>query len=116
MSSKAILLEPVCLKTLSPVEAHPNVSNQHEFNGVAQLKSIFGLEKVKLPGVFSVRGMNLTDEVMVTWYDARENDPVRSEHRLYFQTNKVMELARAGDNMLIGLDRKGGLNFILIRS
>lgn len=45
MTNKAILLEPVCLKTLSAVEAHPDVSNEHEFNGVVQLKAIFGMAR-----------------------------------------------------------------------
>jgi len=38
----------VAAKTLSAVEADPVKSNQHEFNGVAPLKNIFGLERQNL--------------------------------------------------------------------
>ncbi|WP_122429754.1 type II restriction endonuclease [Pseudomonas viridiflava] len=116
MKDKAILLEPVCLKTLAAVEAHPDESNQHEFNGVSALKSFLGEDRKKFPATFQLRGTTITDQVMVTWYDARENTPDRSEYRLYFQTNKVMELASAGQNILIGLDKNKHLNFILIPS
>ncbi|RMR06520.1 Type II restriction endonuclease [Pseudomonas savastanoi] len=116
MKDKAVLLEPVCLKTLAAVEAHPNDSNQHEFNGVSALKSILGELKQKFRASFFVRGSDVTDEVMVTWYDARENSPDRTEFRLYFQTNQVMALASAGDNILIGMDKNKKLNFILIRT
>lgn len=41
----ALNLSPACIKSLSAVEAVPKRSNQHEFNGVAQLKDILGNEK-----------------------------------------------------------------------
>lgn len=115
MNNKPVLLEPACLKTLTAVEAHPNRSNQHEFNGVAALKTIFGTDKSKHMARFSVRGSTVVDEVTVTWYESRESSPTRSEHRLYFQTNTVMALAVAGDDILIGLDKRGVLNFILMK-
>ena len=34
----------IAVKRLSAVEAHPEKSNQHEFNGVVALKQLFGLE------------------------------------------------------------------------
>lgn len=115
MSNKPLILKPACLKTLSAVEAGPEISNQHEFNGVDALKKIFGLGKFDKEAEFSVRGEAIFDRVNVTWYDAREQHPTRTEHRLYFQKNKVMQSAREGDNMLIGFDSTGQLHCVLIR-
>ena len=117
MSTTPIMLKPACIKTLSVVEANPNRSNQHEFNGVAQLKSIFGqVRQERIPTVFSIRGTSVSENTWVTWYDAREEHPTRSEHRLYFPHNSVMSQARAGDNILIGYDRTQRLHCILIQS
>lgn len=115
MSNNPFLLQPACLKTLSAVEARPERSNQHEFNGVAQLRNIFGSEKFERLAIFHVRGEPISDRAKVTWYDSRKAQTHRSaEYRLYFQSNKVMEQAREGDNILIGFDRAGDLNCVLI--
>lgn len=114
MANSPLVLKQACLKTLSAVEARPERSKQHEFNGVAQLKNIFGLAKFEKTAVFSVRGEPISDHVNVTWYDAREEHPTRTEHRLYFQTNIVMERAREGDNILIGFDDGEQLHCVLI--
>lgn len=116
MSNTPLALRPACLKTLSAVEASLNVSNQHEFNGVAALKGIFGLNRVTMKAIFSVRGDHISELVNVTWYDARDQHPSRTEYRLYFQGNVVMQRARAGDNILIGFDSNNFLHFVLIRS
>ncbi|WP_081996231.1 type II restriction endonuclease [Croceibacterium mercuriale] len=113
MSKIPMVLNPACIKTLAAVEAHPDRSNQHEFNGVAALEQLFGVARRKIEAVFSVRGEDHSYVAEVTWYDARENHPDRSEHRLYFKRNPVMERAREGDNMLIGFDGDQ-LNCILI--
>lgn len=115
MANKPLVLKPACLKTLSVVEARPEKSNQHEFNGVVQLKNIFGLDKFERQAEFSVRGESIVDRAKVTWYDAREYHPTRTEHRLYFQTNKVMERANEGDNILIGFDSRDQLHIVLIQ-
>jgi len=116
MSRNALLLKPACLKTLSAVEARPERSNQHEFNGVMQLKNILGKDKFEKTAFFQVRGSSISVKANVTWYDAREDHPTRSEFRLYFQSNIVMERAREGDNILIGFDSSGRLHFVLIPS
>ncbi|MDR2179452.1 MAG: hypothetical protein LBP21_04015 [Synergistaceae bacterium] len=97
----------VAAKILSAVEADPATSNQHEFNGVAPLKKIFGTEK----RTFSTRFIYLcdtdddppTDDGFLTWYDARENHPTRTEYRMYFPTTAVSICASAGDELFIGL-------------
>lgn len=111
----AIVLNPACVKTLSAVEAEPPRSNQHEFNGVSQLKQIFGTVGFTRSATFSIRGTSQVAHADVTWYDARAAHPVRSEFRLYFQTNAVMDQARAGDNIVVGLAGQT-LHVILIKT
>ncbi|WP_028452549.1 hypothetical protein [Chitinilyticum aquatile] len=114
MSNPTLQFSPACIKSLSAVEARPEVSNQHEFNGVIPLKRMFGLDGFTREAKFSVRGSNITAAANVTWYDAREQHPTRTEHRLYFQTNAVMQMAQEGDNILIGFDAGNNLHLILI--
>jgi len=102
MSTRPVVLRPACIKTLVAVEAHPERSHQHEFNGVAGLKNLFGDDRAEFQAIFSVRGEDRTYRAGVTWYDSRENHPTRSEYRLYFQGNPVMDRAQEGDNILIG--------------
>lgn len=102
----ALNLSPACIKSLSAVEVVPKRSNQHEFNGVAQLKDILGNEKKSFKVNFSVRGKNSYTQLNVTWYDARKKHPTRTEYRLYFQTNNVMSQAKEGSTLIFGLDSK----------
>ena len=76
----------VAAKKLSLVEANLLSSNQHEFNGIKQLREILGTER----RIYDAKIMYLTDfedepiveESTLTWYDAREKHPTRSEYRL----------------------------------
>lgn len=98
----------VAMKHLSAVEADLFRSNQHEFNGVEPLKRLFGQAtgKQTYPARFIYLNDHDEDPVVtdgyVTWYDAREKHPTRSEHRLYFPTTTVSECAAAGDVLVIG--------------
>lgn len=114
MSIKPINFSASCVKTLSAVEVDTSRSNQHEFNGVAQLKRLFGTKKVEMSASFSIRGSDEKFFSKLTWYDARELHPTRSEYRLYFQTNPVMSQAKAGDNIVIGFDSKENIHCELI--
>ncbi|MYN17123.1 type II restriction endonuclease [Rugamonas sp. FT107W] len=116
MANDAINFRSSCIKTLSAVEVRPDRSNQHEFNGVQALKNLFGLERVSSEARFSIRGESVECISGVTWYDAREAHPSRSEHRLYFQTNNVMAQAQEGDNIVIGFGRDNSLQFVLIKN
>lgn len=96
----------VVAKVLSQVEADGNRSNQHEFNGVKELKEIFGTAPDKQH--FSTIFMYLDDsedaifaDGFITWYDSRANSPTRSEHRMYYPTNDVSEYMKAGDTLFI---------------
>lgn len=96
----------VIAKQLSAVEANLDKSNQHEFNGIASMKKLLGTKRQKFDTTF----MFLDDEIspvidngFLTWYDARENHPTRSEYRLFFPTTNVSKLASVGDILFIAL-------------
>jgi energy-coupling factor transporter ATP-binding protein EcfA2 len=98
----------VVLKTLTAVEASTDASNQHEYNGNRDLVGLFGraTSKHRFAARFvyvSDDRTPLTEDASVTWYDARQNHPSRSEHRLYFPTTNVSRLAAAGDLLVIGM-------------
>jgi|SRR5690554_4404884 len=103
MAINPIHFDVGCLKTLTAVEAESNRSNQHEFQGVSPLRNIFGVQRVQVQAIFSIRGQEESYPALLTWYDARENQPHRSaEYRLYFQSTPVMDLAKSGDTIVIG--------------
>ncbi len=108
----------VVAKRLSAVEVHPESSNQHEFNGVKELKELLGGERLEdAPTRFVWLGEEnegFSEDSFVTWYDARELHPTRSEYRLYFKRNPVMEHANAGDLLIIGRRSSGGLMIIVV--
>ncbi|OBU41296.1 hypothetical protein AYY26_06670 [Photobacterium phosphoreum] len=115
MTIRALSLESSSLKTLTAVEAEVNRSNQHELQGVNSLRNIFGMGRNTVNAIFSQRGSSLECRVQLTWYDSRENNPNRSsEYRLYFQSNTVMDIAKAGDDLLIGVTRQGQIHCELI--
>jgi hypothetical protein len=105
----------VAIKYLSAVEADVLISHQHEFNGVEALKRVFGSAQGKqsYPAKFVYLSDRDDEPVLangfLTWYDARERHPTRSEHRLYFPTTAVSELASAGDLLVIGLRPDGSV-------
>lgn len=100
----------VAAKVLSKVEADLAISHQHEFNGSAPLKRLFGTPEEKL--TFNARFIYLSDadddppaeNGTLTWYDSRRNQPKRSaEYRMYFTTTTTSLCASAGDELFIGL-------------
>lgn len=111
--------EGVAVKRLSAVEAHPERSNQHEFDGVQGLKQMLGEPKGKQK--FDARFIYLSDsdadpvvaDGFLTWYDARERHPLRSEYRLYFPTTPVSQRAAEGDLLVIGKRTGGGMLVIV---
>jgi hypothetical protein len=106
----------VAAKRLSAVESKPEVSNQHEFNGVSELKTIFGSERITLPVRYIWFGENegegISDEGSLTWYDAREKNPNRSEFRMYYNSNHVIDIAKPGDLLIIA--RTKGQDSVLV--
>lgn len=103
-------------KRLSEVEIEPTTSNQHEFNGITDFRTIFGTERISFKGHFIYLADNeerITEALgTLTWYDARENHPTRTEFRLYYSSNPVLDEAVAGDLVVIG--RTGENNLVVI--
>lgn len=106
----------VAAKRLSQVEIKPT-SNQHEFNGIVEMKEIFGTEKFNFKGKFIL----LSDDVdkiveadgELTWYDAREKHATRTEYRLYYTSNDVIQNSAVGDLIIIARTGKKTLAVII---
>lgn len=126
MSKLSAYFDGVAAKRLSAVEVDSDVSNQHEFGGVAPLRAILGevtAEKPKLflPARFLYLGENeddtLRDEGTLTWYDSRTNQPNRSaEYRLYVPDNSVYGAAAPDDLLVVGKRQDGSLLVIIVRA
>ncbi len=108
----------VAVKRLSAVEADASTSNQHEYNGVSMLKHIFGTEMRRIATDF----LYLEDDEddlktsgEITWYDARANNPNRTEWRLYYPSNDVTLRCGVGDSLFICLKNDGTALEIIAR-
>ena len=97
----------VAAKILSPVDLSANKSHQHEFNGSASLRQIFGDDDMRsLPTTFTYLcddAEPVLDQGFTSWYDARRRHPTRTEYRLYYKDNAAMEAASPGDLLVIAL-------------
>ncbi len=95
----------VAIKTMAAVEADLLRSHQHEFNGVAALHQLFGAGRQEFPAKFiylaDTDDEPLIESATLTWYDARENHPTRTEYRLYFPSTRVSKASRQGDLLVI---------------
>ena len=109
----------VAAKKLSAVEADLVHSNQHEFNGADGLRRLFGEAegKQRYPARFIYLSDEESDAVVadgqLTWYDARERHPTRSEHRLYFTTTTVSQCAGEDDLLVIGKRPDGSVLVVI---
>lgn len=103
--------EGVAWKYLTAVDAEASRSNQHEFGGL--VKAGFkkhlgdpGSETVHWPTRYLYLAEDEDESVSVSgstsWYDARRDNPDRGpELRLYYYSNPVTELIKAGMFMVI---------------
>lgn len=111
--------EGVAIKRLSTVEVDTSVSNQHEFNGSKPLRTLFGINRISHDARFLwLAGENegFSCDGNLTWYDARENHPTRTEYRLYFKSNDVMDQAREADMLIVAKRPDGEIYMILVPS
>ena len=109
----------VAAKRLTAVEINPNISHQHELNGVAPLRSLLGTDGFpSRPATFIWLGHGsegIIERSSLTWYDARDRHPTRTEWRLYYPNNAVMEQTKAGDLLVIAnpSEKDGDLTVIV---
>lgn len=113
--------DKIASKRLSAVETSLRVSHQHEFNGVSGLVAMFGNS-----GRLSFEALHFDLDAMdegpthvesLTWYDARENHPTRTEWRLYYSAqldrylfeNGIVAFAQRGSSRYIFTARVGGV-------
>lgn len=96
----------IAYKRLSAVEALRHRSNQHEFDGVSGLKRMLGTARRAFSAMFIYLSDDddgvVTEAGFLSWYDAREANPNRSEYRLYYPDTKVSERADEHDLLVIG--------------
>lgn len=106
----------IAVKRLSAVEVDLKTSNQHEMNGVVEMKKIFGEKRTTIPATFTYLDDSEEEigekNVFLTWYDARKNHPTRSEYRLYFPGNVVTEKFSVEDLVIIGRRPNGSVMLI----
>lgn len=95
----------------------PEKSHQHEFNGINELKRIFGTEKINFNAKYIYlhddEEQVFSDNGTLTWYDAREGHATRTEYRLYYSENDVLNKAESGDLLIICQKSKDEL-FIIV--
>jgi len=106
-------------KKLAEVEVNPAKSNEHEFNGVAAFKRMFGPERRTIRAhivyLTDIEEDIIGDDICVTWYNSRENHSTRNEYRLYYQSTGCIDSAEAGDLMVIALNASNQLNIFIAR-
>ncbi len=109
--------EMFVLRRLTAVEVDPESSNQHEFNGVKELKALFGTERQEVSATFIYLSEEdrepLVSSGSLTWYDAREKHPFRTEFRLYFRENEAINSANADDLLFVGKRPSGDLMIVI---
>ena len=111
------MIKGMAVKILSDVEVNAWVSNQHEFNGVTALKSLFGNSKTYADAhCFYLHNGGVEGPVScnLTWYDARENHPTRSEYRLYYDSYFFNRYANAGDTLVLTIDDNNFVNIFVV--
>lgn len=97
-------------KLLRTVEIDALQSNQHEFHGIEAFKRIFGKERFYgNASAFSISDKMEVQKSIIkfTWYDARESDPKRSEHRLYYTNDSISFDLKVDDLMFLGKSESG---------
>lgn len=107
-------------KQLSRAEADFLCSNQHEFNGDRGLRKLLGtqngFQRFQTTFLYMSDMEVIHREGEMTWYDAREKHPSRTEWRLYFRTTDVMLKAKEKDTLIICRKTDKTLLVIVARS
>ena len=119
------IFDGAAAKYLSAVEVDRFVSHQHEFNGVASFRAVFGEagEPVRFPATYywledEEDGDPAIANSSCTWSDVRRWTPDRTEYRLYYPTeaDSVVRRAAVGDLLILVKEKTGRVLFVLCRS
>lgn len=105
------IIKEAAAKRLSVVETDPSSSHQHEINGVAGLKRLFGEDKARLRANIYFLGDDSFERetCALTWYDARESHLTRSEYRLYYSAEfEIEKRLHPGDLLIVARTVKSG--------
>ena len=111
------MIKGMAVKIVSDVEVNAWASNQHEFHGVTALKSLFGYSKTyAVADCFYLHngGVEGPWPCNLTWYDAREHHPTRSEYRLYYDSDFFYRYADAGDTLVLTIDSNDLVNIFIV--
>lgn len=107
----------IAFKFLSSVEIDHYGSNQHEFHGAQAFKNLFGYSRQHFNGTITYinsQGATSSHHTNLTWYDARENHPIRSEFRFYY-TSQISNFSPRVDNiLLLSKDTSGNVIIVII--
>lgn len=78
-------------------------SNQHEIQGVSDLRELFGEQEREMVAewIWVSSKRILRDTSKLTWYDARRSHPTRTEWRLYYGDNEIIERAHPDDVLVV---------------
>jgi hypothetical protein len=100
----------VAHKRIVAVDLPDMGSNQHELNGVQELREFFGTDD-RTRGTISWHYFAddqdpMNEETEFTFYDARENHPTRTEWRLYYQ-GSFLAHANVGDLLFLARSATG---------
>ena len=93
-------IEGYCCKELKAVDCNFEKSNQHEFNVNKEMKKLLGTNKKHFEASYWLYigdSEQIKAQDTLSWYDARKSHPTRSEWRLYYGGNEVIEKAKDGD-------------------
>ena len=114
--------EGIGAKRLTAVEIDPITSNQHEFQGVHQLKQILGESSEKMK--FSATYIRLADdsdpetvESFATWSNVRRDNPNRSaEYHMYYSSTAapLVHNCKPDDLLIIAKRSDNSLAIILV--
>ena len=121
MSSLATGPVGLAWKRLSPVEIDQSRSRQHEFHA-GGLQTMLGrpVGKNTRPATYHYwrpeHPQPLTASSTVTYYDARENHPTRTEMRLYYPSNSATRLAGPGDLFLIEFEAENQADVHIVKN
>ena len=113
----------VAVKRLVAGEINSIVSHQHEFNVNRSLTQLFGKPegKIRYRTKYLYFGESNEDLIeldsVMTWYDARERNPNRSEYRLYFsaEAEDIMNLSSVGDSLFLCLKPNDELLLVIAK-